>query len=197
MGPAPFLTRPCPPMLICVLDSFSGRESGCKGEEAGVEEAFLREGQRDKSHREEFNSGAGRLAPSKFNVWCFLWCGLHGLLHWAVSKKERREGGWIGQSAHYDVKSSWGQSDWSLCSHNPWIRALKWISMWPSKESFSIDPSSGKGFSCGFWVTPVKCSYFVVEFVRKLCFEAAKFELCASNFEQSWFLWCFCMDGCF
>lgn len=68
MGPAPFLTRPCPPMLICVLDSFSGRESGCKGEEAGIKEAFLREGQRDKSHREEFNSGAGRLALSKFNV---------------------------------------------------------------------------------------------------------------------------------
>lgn len=74
-------------------------------------------------------------------------------------KKERREGGWIGQSAHGNVRSSWGQSDWSLCSHNPWTRALKWMSMWPSKESFSIDPYSGKGFSCGFLVAPVKCSF--------------------------------------
>lgn len=74
-------------------------------------------------------------------------------------KKERREGGWIGQSAHGNVRSSWGQSDWSLCSHNSWTRALKWMSMWPSKESFSIDPYSGKRFSYGFLVAPVKCSF--------------------------------------
>lgn len=149
MGPAPFLTRPCPPMLICVLDSFSGRESGCIRERRQALRKRFR--MRDREIKATVKSSTlvqgAWLSPSlPFGVFSDV-ASMAFCTGPSVRKKEEREAG----SGRVQT-AMWGAAGDSLteASHTPLTRALKWMSMWPSKESFSIDPSSGKGFSSGF-----------------------------------------------
>lgn len=119
-----------------------------KGEEAGIEEAFR---MRDREIKATVKSSTlvqgAWLSPSlPFGVFSDV-ASMAFCTGPSVRKKEEREAG----SGRVQT-AMWGAAEDSLteASHTPLTRALKWMSMWPSKESFSIDPSSGKGFSSGF-----------------------------------------------